>query len=79
MRKTHTKIVYFCHLGNGMMRASERTGGDERIVLVQFAGNGMYLGRFQTFGERKRWQNAGKPFGHHGFPATGRTDHNKNM
>ena len=64
-------------LRNGVVRASERTNGDEGRVFSQFSGYGMYLGGFQAFGERKGRKDAGKAFCHHRLAASRRAYHNQ--
>ena len=53
------------------MRGTERALADERGVSLQFAGNGMDLGCFETFAEGEGRKDGGKAFCHHGLAASG--------
>ena len=62
-----------------MVRTAERPLRDERRVLAQFAGHGVYLRRLKTLAEREWGQNGRQTLCHHRFSGTRRTNHYKVM
>ena len=63
------------HIGYGVMRIAERALRHERRFAVDFAGHGVYFGRFERFVQRQRRQDGRYAFGHHRFAGTRRAYH----
>ena len=70
----HRSAADKCHVADGVVRRSEGTLGYERSLRFQLAGDGMYLGCFETFGQCELGKDGWEPLGHHAFAASGRAD-----
>ena len=60
-----------------MVRGAEGSLGKERTVALHLAGDGVYLGGFESFVQGERRQYRGDAFGHHRFSGTRRAYHDE--
>ena len=59
-----------------MVGSTEGSLTDERVLLLQFACNGVYLCGFKTFAEGEGRKDGGETFCHHGLATTRTADKN---
>ena len=64
-----------CHLRDGVVRRTERTLEDERLVRIQLSCDGVYLRCFKTLVQRKRRQDGRQTLCHHTLATARRTYH----
>ncbi len=63
------------HVGDGVVRGAEGTGGDERVVPLQKPHHAVDLGRLDRLLEEHGREDGGDAPGQHGLAGTGRADH----
>lgn len=61
--------------GNGVVGCPEGPGLDEGFLCWQKTGNTVDSGHFQGFGKGEFRKDGWQPPGQHGFPGTGRPNH----
>ncbi len=62
------------HVGNGVVRGTERTGDHERTIPRELSGHGINLGNLKGFLETQGRQHGGDALGEHGLARTGGPD-----
>ena len=62
-------------VGDGVVGRAEGAMGDEAVVAVEDAGDGVDLGGLEGFFEAQRREDGGQALGEHGFAGAGRADH----
>src|ERR1039458_9794950 len=62
-------------VGDGVVGRAEGALSDEALGGVEYAGDGMNLGGFQSLFKGERGEDGGQALGQHGFAGAGRADH----
>jgi len=62
-------------VGDGVVRRTERACGEKGVFVIEKSGDGVNLGRFDGFGFRHGWHDAGEAFGEHRFTGARGADH----